>query len=201
MRTIAGLLLLLWLPGVLAADAAELYAEQCAACHGANALGSAVTFSPRLAGQNAAYLREQLLAYQQGRRGVHPDDARGQAMRVLVRDLSMEQVAALAVHLAALTAPAPAQETLADGPGAELYAGHCAICHGQYGQGAESIFVPNLRILSSWYLDAQLVAYENGWRGSSEASTRARGMRSISGQLPDLEQRAAIVTHLAGPRQ
>ena len=199
MRMFARVLLLLWIPVAMADDAAELYTEQCAACHGAQALGNAATFSPRLAGQNAAYLREQTLAYQQGRRGTHPDDVQGQAMRILLRDLSAQQVDALSVYLAALIAPAPANESNPDGPGATLYASHCATCHGQHGQGAESIFVPRLSILSSWYLKAQLMAYENGWRGGEDASTRAKNMRSMGGQLPDRGQRAAIIEHLAGP--
>lgn len=198
MRTLAGFLLLLWLPVAVADDAAGLFAAQCASCHGEQALGNEATFSPRLAGQNAAYLREQILAYQQGRRGAHPDDVQGQVMRALVHALSTEQVDELSVYLAALTGPTPVHEPDPDGPGAALYAGHCATCHGQYGQGAESIFVPNLRILSSWYLDAQLTAYENGWRGGEDASTRARNMRSMSGQLPDRDQRVAIVEHIAG---
>lgn len=200
MRTYAFFLLLLWLPEAMADAAAELYAAQCASCHGLQALGNAATLSPRLAGQNAAYLNEQLLAYQQGRRGTHPDDAQGQVMRAFVRDLSAAEAEALSIHLAGLPGPAPALETDANSPGAALYTSHCATCHGQYGQGAESIFVPNLRILSAWYLDAQLLAYKNGWRGGDEASTRAKNMRSISGQLPDRGQRAAVVEHLAGPR-
>ncbi len=199
MRTFAGVLLMLWMPVAMADDAAELYTAQCAACHGAQALGNAATFSPRLAGQNAAYLREQTLAYQQGHRGAHPDDVQGQAMRILLSDLSAQQVDALSLYLPALTGPTPAHESNPDGPGATLYASHCAICHGQHGQGAESIFVPKLSILSSWYLNAQLKAYENGWRGGEDASTRAKNMRSIGGQLPDRDQRAAIVEHLAGP--
>ena len=200
MRAFVSLLLLLWLAEAMADDAAEIYAAQCAACHGAQALGNAATLSPRLASQNAAYLREQLLAYQQGRRGAHQDDVQGQAMRVFVRDLSSEQVEALSIYLATLTGPAPALETDPDGPGASLYASHCATCHGQHGQGAESIFVPNLRILSAWYLDAQLKAYENGWRGGDDASTRAKNLRSMSGQLPGRDQRAAVIEHLAGSR-
>ena len=41
MRMFARVLLLLWIPVVMADDAAELYTEQCAACHGAQALGNA----------------------------------------------------------------------------------------------------------------------------------------------------------------
>lgn len=197
--------LALWLPHAIAADGAAIYAAQCASCHGAQALGNAAVFSPRLAGQNAAYLREQLNAYQQGQRGSHADDTQGQVMRTLARDLSAEQVAAVSIYLAALPDSYPGSERRSDPStkkivGASLYASDCAICHGQYGQGAESIFVPNLRILSSWYLDAQLLAYANGWRGGDGASTRAKNMRSMSGQVPDRDQRAAIVEHLTGPQ-
>ncbi len=198
MRSLVCLLVLLWLTEAKADDAAQIYATQCASCHGLQAHGNPATLSPRLAGQNAAYLNEQISAYQQGHRGTHPDDVQGQIMRALVRDLSAEQVQAVSVHLATL--PGPEHEADPKGPGAVLYASHCAACHGQNGQGAESIFVPNLRILSSWYLDAQLLAYENGWRGGDEASTRAKNMRSISGQIPDPSQRAAIVGYLTGPR-
>ncbi|MEM9623820.1 MAG: c-type cytochrome, partial [Pseudomonadota bacterium] len=175
-----GLVLGIW-PSLASADeAAELYAAQCAACHGTQALGNAATWSPRLAGQNAAYLQDQLLAYQQGQRGAHPDDVQGQAMRALVQHLTPAQIQALSAYLAALAAPVPEPNANPNELGAELYASHCATCHGQYGQGAESIYVPDLRILSAWYLQAQLESYAKGWRGGAQASTRAKNMRSMS---------------------
>ena len=200
MRVLAGFMLLFCLPAAAVEDAAEIYATQCAACHSPEALGNAATMSPRLAGQNAAYLQEQTLAFQQGTRGSHPDDVQGQTMRALVSHLSVVQIEALSDYLASRTSPAVTRPNEADGPGAALYAGHCAICHGQYGQGAESIFAPNLQILSAWYLDAQMTAYGHGWRGGDTATTRAKNMRAIRAQIPGQEQTSAIVEHIAGSR-
>ena len=60
----------------LAVSASERYAP-CAACHGERALGNKETGSPRLAGQNAQYLAEQLRNFRSSARGWHPDDTHG----------------------------------------------------------------------------------------------------------------------------
>ena len=195
-RGLFGLTALLWLGGAFGNDSADLYATQCAACHGADALGNQALASPRLAGQNAAYLREQLTHYKQGLRGAHPADTQGKAMRALALNLSEEQINGLASYLETLASHSPPRKANASNPGAELYKNHCAVCHGQYGQGAEPIYVPTLRILSAWYLEASLTAYEQGWRGGANASTRAKGMRAISGQITDPTERRAIIEHL-----
>lgn len=189
---------LLLIPLASADDGANLYAGQCAACHGLEGLGDKSLSSPRLAGQNMAYLREQLVAFQEGSRGTHADDIQGRTMRALTLGLSMAQIEAIAMYLAQLGDKAPSQLS-GDGEGALLYRDTCGDCHGQYGGGAESIVVPNLAILSRWYLDAQMQAFYEGWRGGASSSARAKNMRSIAHQIPDLEERRAVIGHIGKP--
>ena len=69
-----------------AARGATLYAA-CAACHGAAGEGNEPLGAPALAGQNDWYLATQIRNYRDGRRGTHPDDARGATMRPFVAAL------------------------------------------------------------------------------------------------------------------
>lgn len=179
-----------------AKDGAEVYTTQCASCHGAAGLGDESLSSPRLAGQNAAYLREQLIAFQRGSRGAHPEDIQGQTMRALSLGLSDVQIEAVAMYLAQQDNTTQIQLSGSNG-GALLYRDTCGDCHGQYGGGAESILVPNLAILSSWYLKAQMHAFDQGWRGGEAGSTRAKNMRSIAHQILDSEAREAVIEHIA----
>ena len=73
----------------------QLYADNCAACHGEGLLGQ--DQFPRLAGQGHDYLLAQLDAFAQGRR----QDPTG-AMTAISATLSAEDRQALAHYLAAL---------------------------------------------------------------------------------------------------
>lgn len=198
MRLLIALILLTNTMALRADDPAQLYATQCASCHGIEALGKAVLFSPRLAGQNNRYLREQLLAYQTGSRGTHESDIHGQTMRALTQSLTTDQISGLSTYLSAMPATTTNAPDVQGSPeGATLYRNNCATCHGQDAIGAEAIYVPNLAILSDWYLQAQLRAYELGWRGGDSGSTRAKNMRSIGAQLNNSNEQQAVAAHIA----
>jgi cytochrome c553 len=53
---------------------AELYALECAACHGADAYGKADGDAPQLAGQHSVYLKRQIALFASAER--RHDDAR-----------------------------------------------------------------------------------------------------------------------------
>jgi cytochrome c oxidase subunit 2 len=53
----------------------------CQTCHGERLQGNQTTGAPPLAGQSAAYLLRQLIAFRSGDRGKQPDDTYGQQMR------------------------------------------------------------------------------------------------------------------------
>ena len=153
--------------------------------------------APRLAGQHASYLAEQLHNYRIGARGTHPDDAAGQTMRTATLGLSDGDIEALAEHFAGLGGDAT--ETDAVYAGAALYRQHCVACHGAAGEGFASIRTPRLDILSPWYLRSQMDAYRQGWRGASDAaSSRSRFMRSMADHLTDEDQIDSVVEYLTG---
>ena len=80
----------------------------CAACHGANAEGTAALNAPANAGQDPWYMTRQLKNFRAGIRGAHPDDTFGAQMRpmamVLTGDQDIEDVVA---YITSLDLPEP----------------------------------------------------------------------------------------------
>ena len=107
----------------------ELFAP-CATCHGDQALGNDLLSSPRLAGQNAPYLAEQLRNYRAGARGWHPDDAHGQVMAAAAVGLSDEAVESISAYLAGLGGPSDFPDSDPSPSGRNLYDDSCMACHG-----------------------------------------------------------------------
>jgi cytochrome c553 len=75
-------------------DARRTNVQHCAPCHGAEGVAPDSEV-PHLAGQNERYLFNQLMAFRSGRRP-HRE------MRFMARELSPEDMAALAAYYAAL---------------------------------------------------------------------------------------------------
>jgi cytochrome c553 len=75
----------------------------CSACHAPDGRGT-TTYYPRLAGQHADYLYEQLQAFKSGARGADKDgrDAQGRIMREVAQRLPEAQMRPLAEYLATL---------------------------------------------------------------------------------------------------
>jgi mono/diheme cytochrome c family protein len=110
-------------------DAASLYAQYCAGCHGPNGEGtdavSLVLNSKGFLGRTDDALLYQLIA--QGR----PE----QGMPAFVSELSNEEVNALVAFMRAWEVTAPEVELAEE----TLYARYCAFCHGAEGQGAKNV--------------------------------------------------------------
>jgi len=139
----------------------------CAACHGAAGEGNPALNAPRLAGQEAWYLRRQLHAFRDGVRGVHERDTYGAQMRpfaaMLADDTSIRDVTAYVESL-----PGQATQATVAGNvdrGRRLY-GTCASCHGREGQGIWALNAPRLADMSDWYLVRQLLNFQHGVRGT-----------------------------------
>lgn len=73
----------------------DAYIPPCASCHGPNNQGVDGNF-PGLAGQHASYIKQQLLAWQQGQRRSDPL----QLMEAVAKRLDAEQIDAVAAYLA-----------------------------------------------------------------------------------------------------
>lgn len=182
--------------GVPALADATLYAT-CAACHGERGQGQDAPFAPQLAGQNAAYLTEQMHNFRNGSRGAHPEDTQGQIMLASSVNLTDGAIASLASFLASLPPENPEPESGDVDKGEQIYRENCLACHGVSGEGVEPIFTPNLRILSASYISRQLEAYRKGWRGNSDTGTaRSKNMRSIVPQLDHSDDIRNLIAYL-----
>jgi cytochrome c oxidase subunit 2 len=170
--------------GQVFADSA-LY-EPCVACHGKQAQGLKLFGAPRLAGQNEAYLVDQLRNFRSGARGAHVDDVQGQVMAANAKNLNDRDIERLTQFLAQIQVEKTVSSEGDINRGKRIYAENCLACHGIDGEGVTPLYTPNLRILSASYLERQLEAYRKGWRGDSEqGTTRAKGMRAIVTQVHD----------------
>jgi cytochrome c oxidase subunit 2 len=138
----------------------------CAACHGQQGEGLAALNAPKLAGQEAWYMRNQLRNYKTGRRGAHEDDVYGRQMApmaaTLVNDAAIENVIA---HIRTFPDTPPAKTVAGDvDRGRKTYA-YCAYCHGAEGQGLQTMNAPRMAGMTDWYLQRQLTNFREGVRG------------------------------------
>ena len=175
----------------------------CLGCHGENAEGVQDLGAPRLAGQHSDYLIEQTVNFRDGNRGYALEDARGSEMRVSVEGMSDEDVVALSQYFAQLAAPLTeaAVQSGDIAAGRQIYEGSCASCHGYAAKGSMAVYAPNLVILGPWYIKDQMRAYQNGWRGGDDSTTRAKFMRSIARQVTTSKQLDDLVAYIASLRQ
>jgi cytochrome c553 len=168
----------------------------CEACHGAHGEGMPAALVPRIAGQEAGYLKKQLDAYADGTRD-------NPIMRNFAKALSEPQRAEYAARYAAMSAPygAPVKPINA----VQLARGHqlayqgdeakrvqaCNGCHGPDGVGIPQA-APYLAGQSAEYLASALEGFREGTRKSDPGEL----MRSVAGRLDDADI-AAVAGYFA----
>ncbi len=143
----------------------QVLAQQvCSFCHGVDGNSVSPAF-PRLAGQQATYLKNQLVAFRSHHRG---DPAGSEYMWGLSHHLSDAQIAALADYYSAQTPRGYRRSAdpklLAEGkvifqqgvPAQNVIA--CSTCHGPTGQGTETF--PRLAHQHADYLVKQLNIFQ-----------------------------------------
>jgi cytochrome c oxidase subunit 2 len=181
-------------PGNAAAGAAS-YAV-CAACHGPQADGNVALNAPKLSGQDARYLRNQLKKYKAGIRGTHEEDIYGRQMQpmaaTLATDAMIENVLAYLESLP--DNPAPTTVSGDINRGAKLYV-DCANCHGADGQGIK-MNAPRLAGMSDWYLLNQLKNFRNGVRGTHPADLHGKQMGFMARMLRDDQTMQDVVAYI-----
>lgn len=125
----------------------------CANCHGENG-NSLKPDVPNLAGQNPAYLLEQMRQFTTGER-------RNEFMQGLIKVLKPQEKVGVVVYFASqevLTKPA-ANIALAD-KGKTYYTQHCVSCHGEQGRGNEKM--ARIAGQQTNYLNLALKRYRDG---------------------------------------
>ena len=155
------------------AEAGATKAAVCTACHGPSG-NSANPEWPSLAGQNAAYIREQLAMFKAKKRN-------NPIMFPIIEGLSEQDFADLGAYFAAQT-PAgleadpsywKAGEALYKAGDAARNIPACTACHGPAGQGHSASGYPALRAQHSVYTVKQLQDYltQNRYRDTADSAT------------------------------
>ena len=145
----------------------------CFACHGPNGNSVSPVF-PRLAGQNAVYIVEQLHLFRAGIR-------QNPMMSAMAAGLTDQDIDNLAVFFAAQTPSGLTADPTLWKAGEALYRSGdpkrqvpaCAACHGPTGEGNPAAGYPALRAQQSAYVLAQLQAYASGTRYSGPSPATA----------------------------
>ncbi|MEJ0086316.1 MAG: c-type cytochrome [Pseudomonadota bacterium] len=152
------------------ADAGSTKAAVCTACHGVNGNSTNPEW-PVLAGQNAAYIREQLAAFRTKKRN-------NPIMQPIVDSLTDQDVADLAAFYSAQTPTGLEADPSYWKAGEALYRSGdlkrnipaCTACHGPAGQGNSGSGYPALRAQHSVYTVKQLQDYltQNRYRDATD---------------------------------
>lgn len=205
---LAGLVLALLAGPAAAEDRGEQLFALCGQCHMADGQGNPAIEAPAIAGLPAWYVTAQLVKFQTGARGGHPDDLSGLRMRPMSRWLEDREAGqkndaktdennqAVAAYVASLP-PIHDVDTIGGDPakGAASYA-VCASCHGAEGQGSEPQFAPPLVGQSDWYLLSGLQKFKAGIRGTNPADATGAMMRPMAMILPDDQAMRDLVAYI-----
>ena len=188
------------------ADAGATKAAVCTACHGVNGNSSNPEW-PSLAGQNAAYVREQLAMFKARKRI-------NEIMYPIVAPMSEQDFADVAVFFAAQTPTGleadpsywKAGETLYKSGDASRNIPACTACHGPSGQGNPAAGYPALRAQHAVYTVKQLQNYLTGnrYRDASDPSivnqTRNSAMMNTIAARLSPEDIRNLASYLQGLR-
>lgn len=144
--------------------------DTCSPCHGEDGAGNQVLGAPAIAGASEWYLKAQLAAFREGRRGYHHQDVEGLRMRPMSRSLSESRgdVDAITAYVTSLPMADPPPTGAVQGDaeaGEDEYAALCSACHGLDGRGNQAQFAPSLLHLSDWYVASSIRKYRDGVRG------------------------------------
>lgn len=135
-----------------AIDAGKKITFFCANCHGENGI-SKTPEVPNLAGQNAAYLLEQIRKFGAGER----KDA---FMQGLIKVLKDDERAQAAAYYASLPVPPSKSDPAQVARGKALFEKQCVRCHGPQAHGHETY--PRLAGQKMPYLQTSITRYRDG---------------------------------------
>jgi cytochrome c553 len=192
--------------GAGSAEAGATKAAVCTACHGVNGNSTNPEW-PNLAGQNAAYIREQLGMFKAKKRN-------NPIMQPIIEPLSEQDFADLAAFFSAQTPSGLEADPSYWKAGQALYRSGdlarsipaCTACHGPAGQGNAGAGYPALRAQHSVYTVKQLQDYltKNRYRDSADpakvhATRNSAMMTTVAARLTPEDIRN-LASYLQGLR-
>lgn len=185
-----------------AANAADTAAGKnayavCAACHGQQGEGNAALNAPRIAGQEAWYLRRQMEAYQKGMRGTASGDIYGAQMRPMAMTVTAPAALDNLIAYIGTLPDVPAAPTIEGdvAAGKTAYA-VCTACHGAEAQGLEQMGAPGLAGQNDWYLVRQMRNYQQGLRGYDPKDIYGNQMKPMASTLPSEQAIKDVVAYI-----
>jgi cytochrome c553 len=180
-----------------APDTIEARVRACAPCHGDQGQGTDNDYFPRLAGKPAGYLKNQLVAFRDGRRRYAP-------MNYLLEYQNDAYLQKIAEYFSALRPP-PMPPAVTDASATVLARGKtlvtdgdqahsvpaCIGCHGPKLTGMEP-GIPGLVGLHASYISAQLGAFRYGTRTATDPDC----MQLVAASLTESDV-TAVAAYLA----
>lgn len=187
--------------GATAGDAAagEFMYSSCSACHGANAQGNKAMAAPGLNHLGPEYIAAQLQKFRSGVRGGAGSSATAMQMAPMAALLADDDaVQSVALYISDLPNTAAVSSATGDiGLGADYYNQFCGACHGADAQGNLALNSPRLSGGSDWYLEAQLLAFRAGTRGSHLDDRTGRQMQAMAAVLPNEQAVQDVVAFIS----
>jgi cytochrome c553 len=170
------------------AEAGKAKAASCAACHGADG-NSMIEIYPKIAGQHAQYIFDQLKAFKKGMESGGKEGRNDPVMSGMAMALSDQDMKDISAHYAGQKMQQGATPEDVVAAGKKLYVHGdvkrgipgCAACHGPRGNGQGLASFPKISFQHGAYTKAQLEKFRNGQRGNDK-----NGMMSgIAAKLSD----------------
>ena len=173
--------------------AGKTKAESCAACHAADG-NSVMPDWPKLAGQSAKYIEQQLIAFKSG-------DRENALMSPMATPLSEQDMADIAVYFSSQNVTIGKADPELVEAGELLYRGGdvdrgipaCMACHSPTGSGNPAAAYPALQGQHAAYTVTQLKAFRSGERQTDARSV----MRDIAERMKDSDIEA-VASYIAG---
>ncbi len=176
------------------AAAGKAKAGTCAACHGADGNSTNAEY-PKLAGQHATYMVEQLELFKSGER-------KNGIMQGMAAPLDEETMKNLAVYFSQQKATLGVADPELVDKGRSLYRGGdaeagipaCSGCHGPTGMGNPAADYPRISSQHAQYLATQLKDYRDGKRGNYP---KGEIMQGVAEHMTD-EDIQALASYVSG---
>lgn len=173
--------------------AGKTKAEPCAACHSADG-NSVMPDWPKLAGQSAKYIEQQLTAFKSGER-------KNDLMAPMAAALSEQDMADVAAYFSSQKVTIGKADPDLVEAGESLYRGGdsdrkipaCMACHGPTGSGNPAAAFPSLKGQHTTYIMKQLKAFRSGERHTDANAV----MRDIAERMRDSDIEA-VASYVAG---
>lgn len=174
-------------------EAGKTKSVSCQSCHGADG-NSLNPMWPKLAGQNASYIKKQLQDFKSGLRS-------NPIMSPMAAKLSDEDIKDLAVYYASqqTSKGATPEEYLALGEKVYRQGNKktgvpaCMACHGPAGDGNPAAAWPKLAGQHGVYVETQLKAYRSGERANDPNAM----MEGVTKRMSD-EEITAVANYVTG---